>query len=110
MRKIFKILLTLILASFNIITAIPAFAANVFKEGIYKPSDFNFSPNNVYTIQNISPDNGVYVAIFDNKNTITTQSVKLVPNSLKYKLLPLSPTDRIMIIGNGEVYISERTS
>jgi hypothetical protein len=110
MKKFISFLLILICLSFNIIIVTPALAANVFTEGVYKLSDLNFSSNNLYTIQNISSNNGVYVAIFDAKNTITTQSVKLGPKSLKYKLLPLHPTDRIMIIGDGDVYISPRTS
>lgn len=110
MKKFIPFLLILICLFSNIIIVTPTLAANVFKEGIYKLADLNFSSNNLYSIQNISSDNGVYVAIFDNENTITTQSVKLKPKSLKYKLLPLNPTDRIMIIGDGDVYISPRTS
>ena len=110
MKKLIPFLLILICLSFNIIIVTPAFAANVFKEGVYTVSDLNFSSNNLYAIQNISSNNGVYIAIFDTKNTITTQSIKLGPQSLKYKLLPLSPTDRIMIIGDGDVYISPRIS
>lgn len=107
MKKLTILLMLLISLSFNVILETSVSAANIFKEGIYKSSDFNYSPSNQYTIQNVSPTNGVYVALFDDKNTITIQSFKLGPNSLKYKLLPLSPTDRIMIIGDGDVYISE---
>lgn len=110
MKKLITLALILICLSFNIITITPTFAANIFKEGVYKPSDLNFSPNNLYTVQNISSTNGVYVAIFDDKNIFTTQSVKLDPNSLKYKLLPLNSTDKIMIVGDGDVYISPRAS
>ena len=110
MKKLIRFLLILICLSFNIIIVTPSLAANVFKEGVYKLSDLNYSSNNLYTVQNISSNNGVYIAIFDNKNTITTQSVKLGPKSLKYKLLPLNTTDRIMIIGDGDVYISPRIS
>lgn len=109
MKKLIPFLLTLICLSFNIIIVAPALVGNVFNEGIYQLSDLNPSPNNLYTVQNVSSNDGVYIAIFDNKNTITTQSVKLGPNSLKYKLLPLNPTDRIMIVGDGDVYISPRT-
>lgn len=111
MKKSTTLLVFLICLLFNIIAATPlkTFAANVFKEGIYKSSDFNFSLNNLYTIQNISSTDGVYIAIF-NENHNPVQSVKLVPKSLSYKLLPLKPTDRIMIIGGGEVFISELQS
>lgn len=111
MRKSTPLLVFLICLLFNIITATPSptFAVNIFKEGIYRTSDFNFSLNNLYTIKNISPTDGVYVAIF-NENHNPIQSVKLVPKSLSYRLLPLKPTDRVMIIGGGEVFISELQS
>lgn len=107
MKKLTLLLMLLTFLSCNMIIKTSVFAANVFKEGIYKSSDFNYSPDNQYTIQNVSSTSGVYVAIFDDKNTMTIQSFKLGPKSLKYKLLPLNPTDRIMIIGDGDVYISE---
>ncbi|HEY5523830.1 MAG TPA: hypothetical protein VIK26_00675, partial [Clostridium sp.] len=91
--------------SFNIMRLTPVAAANVFKEGFYKVSDFNFSSNNSYTIQNISPDGSVYVLIF-NENQIVQQSMRLEPQSSEYNLLPLKPDYSIVIIGKGEVAIS----
>lgn len=105
MKKFTTLLLISICLLFNTITSISAFAANVFKEGVYKISNFNFSPNNIYNIQNISPNGGVFVAIFD-KNQVVLQTIKLGPKSDKYNLVPLNPSDRIMIIGNGEVFIN----
>jgi hypothetical protein len=102
MKKFTTLLLISIFLLFNTITS--AFAANVFKEGVYKISNFNFSPNNIYNIQNISPNGGVFVAIFD-ENQVVLQTIKLGPKSDKYNLIPLSPKDRIMIVGNGEVFI-----
>lgn len=102
--KKFTTLLILVCLSFNIFTVTPAFAANVFNEGVYRLSDFNFSPNNIYNIQNTSPNTGVFVAIFD-ENQVVLQTIKLGPKSEKYNLLPLKPTDRIMIIGDGDVFI-----
>ena len=104
MKKFAPLLLILICLSFNIINTASAFAANVFKEGVYTLSDFNFSPNNIYNIQNTSPNSGVFVAIFD-ENQVVLQTIKLGPKSSKYNLLPLNPTNRIMIIGDGDVYI-----
>ena len=105
MKKLTMFLIILICLSCNIITSTPTFAANLFKEGVYKLSDFNFSPNNIYNIQNTSLNGGVFVAIFD-KNQVVLQTIKLGPKSEKYNLLPLNPTDRIMIIGDGDVFIT----
>lgn len=104
MKKFNILFLILICLSFNIFNASPAFAANVFKEGVYKLSDFNFSKDNIYNIENTSSTGSVFVAIFD-ENQVVLQTIKLGPKSGKYNLLPLNPTDRIMIVGDGDVFI-----
>ncbi len=102
--KKFTISLILIFLSFNIFLSISAFAVTNFKEGIYQLSDFNISPNNRYSIQNISPSQSVYVLLFD-ENQLQIQSIRLKPNSESYSLLPLQPNYRIVVVGNGEVII-----
>jgi hypothetical protein len=91
--------------SFNIINVTPVAAVNIFNEGVYKVTDFNFSPNSLYIVQNISTSNSVYVLILD-ENQLQIQAIKLVPMSLKFNLVPLKPDYRIVIVGNGNVYIS----
>lgn len=81
-----------------------AFAANIFKEGVYKASDFNFSSANTYIVQNVSPKDSVYILLFD-ENQLQLQSIRLDPQSDKYNLLPLKPDYRIVIVGKGEVFI-----
>jgi len=104
--KKFTILLSILLClSFNIIRVTPLAAATSFKEGVYNAVDFNFTPNNEYKIQNISPDSNVYVLLFD-ENQLAIQTFRLDPNSGSYNLLPLKPSYRIVIVGNGEVSIS----
>ncbi|EHJ00410.1 hypothetical protein CDLVIII_3865 [Clostridium sp. DL-VIII] len=98
---IFSILLFL---SFNILLSASVFAVTNFKEGIYQLSNFNVSPNNRYTIQNISPSQSVYVLLFD-ENQLQIQSIRLKPNSENYSLLPLQPNYRLIVVGNGEVII-----
>lgn len=105
MKKHIAIILLLLFFSFNLLTLIPAFATTAFKEGIYKLSDFNITPNNRYTIQNISTDNSVYIALFD-ENQRQIQSMHLPPKSSNYSLIPLEPNFRIAIIGKGEVIIA----
>ena len=104
MKRFITLLLIVICLSFNIINAITVFAANIFKEGVYKAADFNFSQDNVYNVQNISSDHSVYVLLYD-ENQLGIQSIRLEPNSAKYNLRPLKPNYRIVIVGNGEVFI-----
>lgn len=80
-------------------------ATNIFDEGVYKASDFNFSLENKYTIQNISKKNTVFIQVFD-ENQNLLQSIHLSTNSEKYNLLPLKADYRIVIVGNGDIYIS----
>ena len=81
-----------------------AFAANIFKEGVYKAADFNFSSENTYSVQNVSQKDSVYILLFD-ENQLQLQSIRLDPQSGKYNLLPLKPDYRIAIVGNGDVFI-----
>ena len=98
------ILLFSISIFFLFILPLSTFAANVFKEGVYKAADFNFSPENTYSVQNVSEKESVYVLVFD-ENQLQLQSIRLSPQSGKYNLLPLNPDYRIAIIGNGDVFI-----
>lgn len=104
MKKYAVLFLILICLSFNILIATPAFAVINFKEGVYQLSDFNISPNNRYTIKNISIRDSVYVVLFD-ENQRQIQALILSPKSENYNLLALKPNYRIAIIGNGEVTI-----
>jgi hypothetical protein len=106
MKKLTIVFLILICLFFNIIMIIPAFAANTFKEGIYKASDFNVSEKNLYNIQNISSTDSIYVLIFDN-NQLQMQSIRLMPKSAKYNLVPLTPSYRVVVVGKGEVFIDK---
>ena len=105
MKKFGILLLIFLCLSFNIVRAAPADKANNFKEGVYKAADFNFSPSNRYTVQNVSPSSSVYLLLFD-ENQLGIQSIRLDPKSENYNLLPLKPEYRIVIVGNGEVFIA----
>jgi hypothetical protein len=108
MKKSIPILLVLMILIFTTFIATPAFAANTFKEGVYKSSDFNFSANETYIVQNISQTDSVYLILFD-ENQLIIQSIRLEPKSAKYNLIPLKPDYRIVIVGNGEVFIDKGT-
>ncbi|SHK52256.1 hypothetical protein SAMN02745163_03956 [Clostridium cavendishii DSM 21758] len=105
MRKFTFSFLIFLCLSFNILNITAMAAGNTFKEGVYKVSDFNFSSNNIYNIQNVSSTDTVFVLIFD-ENNLQLQTIRLGPLSLKYNLLPLKPTYRLVIVGNGNIFIS----
>lgn len=107
MKKFTSVFLILVCLLFNMITIIPVFAANTFNEGIYKAADFNFSSENLYTVQNISSNDSAYVLIFD-ENQLLMQSIRLESKSASYNLLPLKPSYRVVVIGKGEVFIDKR--
>lgn len=109
MKKFTIVVLISVCLLFNMIMIIPAFAANVFKEGIYKAADFNFSAENTYSVQNISLSDSVYILIFD-INQLQMQSIRLAPKSGNYNLIPLEPSYRVVVVGNGEVFIDKANS
>ena len=82
----------------------PLAIGNVFKEGFYKPSDFNISSKAIYNVQNISSTDNVYVLVFDKTHSLY-QSIRMEPNSTKY-VLSFDPDFRIAIVGKGEVFFS----
>ncbi|AGX44462.1 hypothetical protein [Clostridium saccharobutylicum] len=102
MKKFILLFLISIFLLFNL--TIYTFAANIFEEGVYKAADFNFSPENTYSVQNISTKDNVYILLFD-ENQLQLQSIRLSPKSGKYNLVPLKPDYRIAIVGNGDVFI-----
>ena len=106
MKKFPIVFLILICLLFNMIMIIPTFAANIFKEGIYDAANFNFSSGNLYSVQNISSNDSVYVVIFDEKQ-LQMQSIRLVPKSANYNLAPLKPSYRVVVVGKGEVFIDK---
>ncbi|MDD7794267.1 hypothetical protein [Clostridium sp. 'White wine YQ'] len=111
MKKFIISLMFLLLLTSNIANASPAARAtsNTFKEGVYKLSDFIYSPTNMYNLKNVSSSNTVYLLIFDESQAIV-QSIRLEPNSPYYNTISLRPDDRLAILGNGEVYIAPKTS
>lgn len=74
-------------------------------EGLHKADNFNLAKNKPHYIRNTSPDSSAYVLIFDGNENLQ-QTIRLKPQSAKYKLVPLEPGARIIIFGNGIVSIS----
>ncbi|WP_278683709.1 hypothetical protein, partial [Paraclostridium bifermentans] len=65
-------------------------ALNVFKEGVYKVADLNFSQDNQYMVQNVSQTEGAYLQVFD-ENQVLVQSIRFQPNSEKFNLVKITP-------------------
>ena len=109
MKKFTILLLLLICFSFNISQVTSAAQTNVFNEGVYKVSDFNLSLDNLYSVQNLSDNQGIYVLIFD-ENLIGLQYIRIPPKSQKYNMVPLKTTYRLVILGEGEAFIDKVSS
>lgn len=102
---ILLIFITLVLSTF---ASTRVFAENIFTEGVYKATDFNISPNESYIVQNVSANESVFLTLYD-ENQVIIQSIRLEPKSAKYNLIPLKPDYRIVIVGNGQIFIDKGT-
>lgn len=110
MKKFVILFLVFFSLSFNIIGLKPTFAVpNTFKQGIYKLSDFNISPGNIYNVSNVSKAHSVHVFIFD-KDYIPVQNIKLDINSLNVDTVPMEPDYLFVVTGKGEVTITPKPS
>lgn len=81
-----------------------ACAVNVFTEGVYKVADLNFSKDNQYMVQNVSKDKTAYLQVFD-ENQVLVQSIRFNTDSEKFNLVKITPKYRIVIVGEGSIYI-----
>lgn len=110
MMKKFTILLLIFLClTFNVMGLKPAFAvAATFKEGIYTLADFNVSPNNVYTIKNVSKTTGVTVLIY-NEDFVNIQIMKLEPDSITIDTIPMKANYTLIVVGYGEITITPKS-
>lgn len=106
MKKFTILFLILFCLLFNIMIVIPLAQISGIKEGLYKASDFKLAQNKTYQMQNLSSNDSVFVLIL-NENNVVQQSFRLETNSPKYSLFPLNPNYKILIVGNGDVSISE---
>jgi len=76
-----------------------------FKEGFYSISDLGLMENVSYNVQNVSNFKG-FVVVFDSEQKIQ-QAISLDPNSQKHPLKAIRNSDRVVILGQGElIFIS----
>ncbi|MDR3594593.1 hypothetical protein [Clostridium sp.] len=106
MKKFTILFLILLCLLFNIMIIAPLAQISGIKEGLYKASDLKLTSNKTYQMQNLSSNDSVFVLILD-ENNVVQQSFRLETKSPKYSLFPLKPDDKILIVGNGDVSISE---
>lgn len=108
MKKFIILFLIFLCLSFSIIESKSAFAvANTFTQGIYKVSDFGKSKNHIYTIENMRPQDNIYVIILD-ENLNVIEGVLLLPELPKINTIPVQDNFKVIIIGKGEVNISPK--
>lgn len=72
-----------------------------YKEGFYSIADLGLLENVSYTVQNVSDYNG-FIIVFDSDQKIQ-QAISLEPRSIKHPLKTIRNTDRVVILGRGEL-------
>lgn len=110
MKRFTVIFLIFLCLTFYVIRLIPVFTAaatNTFVQGIYKLSDFNISNTSIFTIQNISKSEWMYLYILD-ENQVIMESLRLTPSIQKLDTVPIKPNYIILIMGKGEVYFTQK--
>ncbi len=105
MKKFITMLLIALTLSINIVKAEPQIKPIQLTEGVYEASKFDIPLSDLKYVANSSDNNFAYFIVFNDDETIL-QSIKLLPNSPKFELYPLSSHYRIVIIGNGAVVLS----
>lgn len=105
MKKFIVMLLIVLSLPFTITNAEPKGVTKTLTEGVYDVNTFDVPLNELHQVQNVSDKDVAYFIVFSEDETII-QSLKLIPNSPKYELLPLDPSYIIVIIGKGTVTLS----
>ncbi|AGF57193.1 hypothetical protein B0P06_004517 [Clostridium saccharoperbutylacetonicum] len=91
--------------SFNTFIVCSLADSKPLSQGIYPSEQLNLSPNKIYNIQNISPNEFVVILISDT-NEIVYESIQLEPLSKNYSFQPPVTSYLVTVIGKGEVVIS----
>lgn len=104
MKKFITLLCIFLLLSFNISTIVTVAQVTQlkrFKEGFYSMTDLGLLENVSYNVENVSNYNG-FIIVFDSDQKIQ-QAISLEPHSIKHPLKSIRNTDRVVILGNGEL-------
>ncbi len=101
MKKFLTLLFIFLFLSFSFNTTTTTAQQKTFKEGFYNITDLGLLENVSYNVQNVSDYNG-FIIVFDSDQKIQ-QAISLEPHSIKHPLKTIRNTDRIVILGNGEL-------
>ena len=104
MKKFLTISSIFLFLSFNITSTLAVAQISQqkrFKEGFYSMTDLGLLENVSYNVQNISDYNG-FIIVFDSDQKIQ-QAISLEPHSIKHPLKSVRNTDRVVILGKGEL-------
>lgn len=107
MKKLISALMISLFLNFNIVQAQenPQITSNVLGEGVYNVGDILNLLGDVRYIQNISSQNTVYFALLDH-NRAVMESIIMRPGSGKFSLIELEPSYKLVILGDGEAFLS----
>ncbi|BCZ47260.1 hypothetical protein psyc5s11_33270 [Clostridium gelidum] len=101
MKKFISILSIFLFLSFNINTTTTMAQEKRFKEGFYSTTNLGLLENVSYKVQNVSDYNG-FIIVFDSDQKIQ-QAISLEPHSIQHPLKTIRSTDRVIILGKGEL-------
>lgn len=104
MKKFITIFSLFLFLSFNvstIVTTAQVAPSKRFKEGFYNITNLGLMENVSYNVQNVSEYKG-FLIVFDSDQKIQ-QAISLEPRSQKHPLKPIRNTDRVVILGQGEL-------
>lgn len=104
MKKLISAIMICLSFNFNIAKA-PQITSNVLTEGVYNVGDIINALGDVRYIQNISSQNTVYFALLDD-NRAAIESIIMKPGSGKFLLTELKPSYKLVILGDGEAFLS----
>lgn len=106
MKKLISTLFIFLLLSCNVISAFSDNLVQPLNEGVYRVGDFIIPLEEINFVQNTSEKEIVYFTVVDENNAVV-QSIRLEPNSEKFKVAPLKPGYRIIIVDYGTVVLSK---
>ncbi|MFW2491971.1 hypothetical protein ACN077_25940 [Clostridium chromiireducens] len=91
---------------FNIFDIPSVAETKILRRGFYRIENLNLEQNTIYTIQNTSFNEHIYIVIIDNNQNLV-QAIRLWPQSQKFNLVPLQSGYKIVVTGDGDLTITK---
>lgn len=104
MKKFLALFSIFLFLSFSINTITATAQQKRFKEGFYNITNLDLLENVSYKVENVSDYNG-FLIVFDSEQKIQ-QAISLEPHSIKHPLKTIRNSDRVVILGQGELIFS----